>query len=214
MYHAAVGVEGRRAQVNQLTSWDYISWRLVLGRACNRNPTHAMQDHPLTFGRSAQPDSITAQAYDSLALLLGNQGPIIERVLSAPTRRLDATRALFLDPSHPLTAALLAGLDLPSSRLQRPIARTIRSDYLIVEEDLEALGIEKVEKTRVKSTEWETALREATRTMKGEEGVKWERSIVVTSVGNWWERWIDKGVVSPESSQPSLHSSRSRLFPR
>ncbi|ORY81825.1 hypothetical protein BCR35DRAFT_85786 [Leucosporidium creatinivorum] len=35
--------------------------------------------------------------------------------------------------------------------------------------------------------------------MREEEGMEWQRSLVVTSVGNWWERWVEKSPSVSES---------------
>lgn len=61
--------------------------------------------------------------------------------------------------------------------------------------------MEKVGRTRVKGTEWDLELRDAVRDVlgelkRGEEEFEWKESIVMTSVGNWWERWIDQIGVS------------------
>ncbi|KAM0791150.1 hypothetical protein ACM66B_005635 [Microbotryomycetes sp. NB124-2] len=155
-------------------------------------------------------DSITAQQYDSFALLLGNdvdKGPIIERVLSPPARRLDATRALFLDPLHPLTTELVAEIEsstsfgkVPRERLNRPIAQTMRSDFLVTEQDVINLELDqKHGKTRIRPTEFDSLLSQLVNYPSSSNSVggakddepNWMTSIVVTSVGNWWERYID-----------------------
>ncbi|KAK4048302.1 hypothetical protein OIV83_004823 [Microbotryomycetes sp. JL201] len=153
-------------------------------------------------------DSITAQQYDSFALLLGNdvdKGPIVERVLSAPSRRLDAHRALFLDPLHPQTAELLRELEptfkVPLDRLNRPIAQTIRSDFLVTEQDVLDLDLDqKHGKTRIRPTDYDVQLEQLVNypinnndknNFDRDDSLKWMSSIIVTSVGNWWERYID-----------------------
>ncbi|KAK4051110.1 hypothetical protein OIO90_004851 [Microbotryomycetes sp. JL221] len=163
-------------------------------------------------------DSITAQQYDSFALLLGNDpssGPIIERVLSPPARRLDATRALFLDPFHPTTLEILNEIEketngeliIPKGRLNQPIVRTMRSDFLVTNQNVVELNLDKHGKTRIRSTEYIQELEQLATTSSTNEQQSWSSSIIVTSVGNWWERWID----SSESVSKSLSTYKQTM---
>ncbi|GAA6013866.1 hypothetical protein JCM10207_008217 [Rhodosporidiobolus poonsookiae] len=134
-------------------------------------------------------DSITAQQYDSLALLLGNlpTSPLTERVLGPPHRRLDASRALFLSPSHADTARILTSLDVPRARLDRPIARTVRSDFLLSEEARREVG---VEGGTMHSDGWGEEVRRILEEGRDDPEYRWKDSLVIVSTGNWWEKWI------------------------
>ncbi|KAK4049268.1 hypothetical protein OIV83_004204 [Microbotryomycetes sp. JL201] len=140
-------------------------------------------------------DSITAQQYDSFALLLGNKPPIIERVISPHERRLNAGRALFLDPAHPLSIELLQELPfkVPLERIERPLVQSMRSNYMTTEADIKAANLTLSHGSHeLRPTDFDDNL---TR-LVGDNGtvsndVPWMSSIIVTSVGNWWERYID-----------------------
>ncbi|KAM0790481.1 hypothetical protein ACM66B_003356 [Microbotryomycetes sp. NB124-2] len=150
-------------------------------------------------------DSITAQQYDSFALLLGNDplhGPIIERVISPHERRLNAGRALFLNSTHPQTLELLDELKpfkVPRERLDRPIVQVMRSNYLVTQKDIDDLGLNATHGSHeLRPTDFDTDLAKLVghngtlvELDQGVEGGGWMSSVIVTSVGNWWERYID-----------------------
>lgn len=88
----------------------------------------------------------------------------------------------------------------------------MRSDFLITEEEVLEMGLKKHGMSKVRGTDWVEELEgiavgrneegELIGAADEEEAVEWQRSLVVTSVGNWWERWVEKSPVSRVGRSP------------
>jgi hypothetical protein len=129
-------------------------------------------------------DSITAQQFDALALAMGNQGPIRERAL-ARSRRLDATRELYLDPDHADFNRLVSQYDIPNDRLTRPIATIVRNNYLVTQADVPNLTLREQDWLPPTVDWYQYARKMAGNGTAALEGTN-KLSILVINTGAWW----------------------------
>jgi hypothetical protein len=129
-------------------------------------------------------DSITAQQFDALALAMGNQGPIRERTL-ARSRRLDATRELYLDPNHADFNRLVSQYDVPNDRLTRPFATIVRNNYLVTQADVPNLTPREQDWLPPMADWYQYARKMAGNGTAALQGTN-KLSILVINTGAWW----------------------------